>query len=275
MAKTGALGHKENSEYVPQVSGLATIKTGEQFAMITFEDNSKTFDNGTAKKKIALSDLPKYPKLPTNTEKHYRVRLNKEGDAVDSIFPAEGHFNAKVIDMGRRANEGDDPQPYEKVFGAGTPKESRHLEFYVTYKIVKGAMKGATAPYFLHYKFDDNGDGQATFTGNPDNPKATRLQQLIEWCNKHGTIEEPITWPEDGNILPELLERAMDADREVEVIVKNGYIQDVLDLGGYDDDAEPEDEEEKPKAKAKAAPAKAGAAKKVARHGDDEDEDDL
>lgn len=264
MAKTGALGHKENSEYTPQVSGLATIKTGEQFAMVTFEDGSKEFDNGTNKKKISLADLPKYPKLPTNSEKRYRVRLNKEGDQIDSIFPAEGHFVAKVIDMGRRPNEGDEPQPYEKVFGQGTPKESRHLEFFVVYKVSKGPLKNATAPYFLHYKFDDRGDGFTTFSGNPDNPKATRLLQLIDWCNKHNTIDEDIPWPEDGNVLPLMLERALESDREVELIVKDGYIKELLEIGSYGDD-EPDDE--KPKAK---APAKS--VKKVVKHDDEEDD---
>ena len=101
MAKTGALKSKMDSEYTPQVSGLARVKVGETFALVTFEDTSKEFDNGKNVKKIALADMPKFPKLQPNTEKVYRVRLNKEGDLVDSLFPAEGHFVAKVIDMGR------------------------------------------------------------------------------------------------------------------------------------------------------------------------------
>lgn len=268
MAKTGAFGFKDNNEYTPQVSGLATIKTGEQFALVTFDDNSKTFDNGTSKKKIKLEDMPKYPRLQTNTENHYRVRLNKDGDQVESIFPAEGHFVAKVIDMGRRPKDDEPPQPYEKVFGQGTPKESHHLEFYVTYKVSKGPLKNATAPYFLHYKFDGTADGFATFSGNPDNPKATRLLQLIDWCNKHGVIDDQIAWPEDGNILPELLDRAIESDREVELIVKDGYIKELLAVGGYGDSEPEEDEKPAPKAK---SPAKA-LAKKVARHDDDEDD---
>lgn len=268
-SRTGALGHKENSEYVPQVGGMATIKTGEKFALVTFEDGNKKFENGTNQKKIKLEDLPKYPKIgPGSEEKRYRIRLNKDGDAVESIFPAEGHFYAKIIDFGRRPKEDEDPQPYEKVYQQGTPKESRHLEFYATYKITKGGMKNASAPYFLHYKFDDRGDGFATFIGNPDNAKATRLIQLIEWANKHGLIDEEIPWPEDGNILPTLLERALDTDREVEIIVKDGWINDILSTGSYEDGSD-EEEEEKPKAK---APAKKQPVKQPAGA---DDEDDL
>lgn len=267
MAKTGALGHKENSEYVPQVSGLATIKTGETKAKVTFDESSKEFDNGTSTKTVPLGELPKFPKIQPNSENKYRVRLNKEGDQIDSIFPAEGHFMAKVIDMGRRKDAESEPEPYEKVFGVGTPKESHHLEFFPIYKITQKGMKGAQAPYFLHYKFDDDGKGFTTFYGNPDNPKATRLLQLIDWCNKHGVIDEPISWPEDGNICPELLERALEADREVEIIVKDGYIKELLSVGDYGNDEESE-EDEKPKAKAKTS---APAAKKVAKHDEDDD----
>lgn len=267
MAKVGAFGFKDNNEYTPQVSGLATIKVGESFALVTFEDASKEFDNGTNKKKIALGDMPKSPKLQPNTEKRYRVRLNKEGDQIDSLFPAEGHFVAHVYDAGRRPKEDEEPQPYEKVFGQGTPKESRHLEFYFMYKITKGPLKGATAPYFLHYKFDDNGDGFATFTGNPDNPKATRLMQLIDWCNKHIEMEEQIPWPEDGNIVPALLERALEADREVEIIVKDGYIKELMAIDSYD--GEPEDE--KPAKPASKTNGKAPAKKVVSKHDEDDD----
>lgn len=263
--KTGAFGFKESNEYTPQTAGMATIKVGETFALVTFEDGSKEFDNGTNKKKIKLEDMPKFPKLASGTEKRYRVRLNKEGDMIDSLFPAEGHFVAKVIDAGRRKEKDSEPEPYEKVFGLGTPKESRHLEFYVTYKVTKQAMKGATAPYFLHYKFDDNGQGFATFTGNPDNPKATRLLQLVDWCNKHGVIDEQISWPEDGNIVPELLDRAIEADREVELIVKDGYIKELLTIGDYE-----ESDIDNPVVEPK---AKAPATKKVVKKDDDGDDD--
>lgn len=254
--KTGALGFKENGEYTPQTSGIAVIKVGEQFARVTFEDGSKQFDNGTNTKKVAVADLPKLPKLQAGTENRFYTRLTKEGDEIETIFPAEGHFNAKVIDIAKGG--GDKPRPVEKVYGQGTPKESRYQVFFPIFKITKGAMKGAQGSYFLHYKFDDDGQGFACFVGNPENPKATRLMQLVDFCNKMHVVDEPITWPEDGNICPEILQRCLDNDVEVEIIVKDGFIDSLLALNNYGDDeedekpakskaADPDDEEDEPK----------------------------
>lgn len=262
MAKTGALGHKESSEYTPQVRGIATVKVGEQFALVTFEDDGKRFDNGKNAKKIKLEDMPKLPKLQSGTENRFNVRLNEDGDSVDSLFPVEGHFVAKLIDMAK--GKGEEPMPFEKQYKPqpGEAEGKRYRVFYPIYKITKGALKGATNSYTVHYKFDDDGRGFATFVGNPDNAKATQLQRTVDWCNKHKVIEEPISWPEDGNICPELFERAMDADVEVELIVKNGFIDSLLSLNEYGD----EEEEERPKAKAPAA-------KKVVKKSDEEDDD--
>lgn len=251
--RTGALGFKENGEYTPVTSGIAVIKVGEQFARVTFEDGSKKFDNNTNTKKVPVTDLPKFPKLQAGSENRFYTRLNKDGDQVDTIFPVEGHFIAKVVDMAKGG--GDKPRPIEKVFGQGTPKESRYSVFFPIYKIVKGPMKGAQGSYQLHYKFVDRGDGFAAFYGNPDNPKATRLLQLMDWCNRHVVVDEDIVWPEDGNICPELFQRALDSDVEVEIIVKNGFIDNLLSLNSYGEDEGDEkpdldeDEEEKPKAK--------------------------
>lgn len=268
MAKTGALGYKENNEYTPQTRGIATIKVGESFALVTFEESNREFDNGTNKKKIKLEDMPKFPKLVSGTENRFNVRLNEDGDLVDSLFPVEGHFVAKLIDMAK--GKGEEPMPFEKRYKpqAGEKEGKPYRVFYPIYKITKGALKGATNSYTVHYKFDDDGRGFATFVGNPENPKATQLQRTIDWCDKHQVIEEPISWPEDGNICPILFDRAMEADVEVEIIVKNGYIDSLLSLNNYGND-EPDEEEKTPKPVTKKA---APATKKVVKK-DDEDDD--
>jgi len=239
MAKvnTGKLGYKASSDFQRKVSGLATIKVGENKCLVTFEDNNKHFSDGTNSHKFNLDELPKFPHLqqtPKDQEPpHYRVRLNQDATEIESITPANGKFTAKLFDFGRQTDA--DPLPFEKVFKEGTPQESRHLEFTALYKISRGAMKGAVAVYYLHYKFADE-EGFARFEGNPENPKATRLHQLIQFCNAHKMIDDVIQWPEDGNVLPVLLERGLEADNEVNILLKDGYVNEIVQEEFYGED---------------------------------------
>jgi len=238
--KTGALGSKQ-SEYVKRVGGLATIKVGEKFCFVKFEDSNVKFADGSSAKKIPLSELPKFPKLQVTPQgqepPHYRVRLNPDATEIESITPASGKFSAKLFDFGRQSPDVD-PVPYEKRY----KDEKPYMAFNALFKITKGAMKGAIVSYFLHYKFDED-NGNTTFVGNPDNPKATRLVQLIKFCNALGMIDDVIPWPEDGNVLPTLLERGLEADREVQILIQDGYMSEIIEEENYGD-AEPPDEPE-------------------------------
>jgi hypothetical protein len=99
--------------------------------------------------------------------------------------------------------------------------------------------KGVQMPgYYLHYKFEPDEEGNTRYAGNFDNKKATRLFQLKSWMEVHDLESEPIAW-DDETILPVLLERSLDNDREVELIIKDGYIAEVLPVQ--------EDEADEPK----------------------------
>lgn len=225
--------------------GLATVKVGKSKVKVTFKDgDSYTFPNDS-------DYLPKRPRLATDTEDIYMVVLTPDKDAIEKIGPSEGHVLAKVTDFSR-PDEDSDPEPIDATYiDKKTHEESHYQKFTAFFTVQSGKYKGCVIPHFLRYKFADDGDGYAMWNGNPSAPNAVHLPRLEEFCIKVGCVEEPIEWPEDGNILPELLRRALKADRTVELIIKDGYINTILskeyedaDEDDVDDVSEDDDEEE-------------------------------
>jgi hypothetical protein len=249
--KRMALGFKKN-DFAKKLVGIVEIVTGDKKAKLTLVEDGKKFANGTDTITVDLASLPKRPviKPGEKTPRQYRVRMNPDGDGVEAITPVRGYFKARLVDLGKRENKDADPAPYEKVWNEGKDNENRHMEFFAVYEIVEGAYRGVQLPaYQIHYKFEESPDeeGFTRFTGDPNNPKATRLHQLVEWGEYHGSIwSEPIRWPDDGNILPELLERVLDADTVVNLVMDKGYIQSIQPSEDDDEDFEAvvvEDEE--------------------------------
>lgn len=259
MGRNALSANKPESQ--KRKSGIATIKVVEDNCKVTFQDDSVEFDTGKNSKKFPLEDMPKFPKL-SEGEKDYFVVLNGDADSVDSIGPVEGVFPAKFVGFNLgRADEDKDPAPFEK--DSKNEKWPSYLAMLAFFEIQSGPFKRVRIPYFLHYKFEESSSdaGMAAWKGDPENRKATRLHQLIEFCEKLGLTDEPIEWPDDGNILPELQERGLDDPKTVRIVVKNGYMDSILSSDGDEE----EEEEEKPKAKAPA--------KKKLHH--DEDEEDF
>lgn len=296
-----AFGQKES--FQKKMVGIVSIVTGETKAKLTLLEENKTFIGGQKSLTVRLDDLPDRPTLKPNDKsgKQYRIRMSSDGTEVEAITPVSGVFEAELIDLGPRPEEGADPMPKEKVFDEGGPKENRHWEFFAVYKIVEGMYKGVQLPaYNLHYKFEEDGQnpGYAAFTFSLQNKQATRGKQLAEWGHLHGVWEvqgtdvlgDPIPW-DDETILPELLERALEQPN-VRVMIKDGYIRELLpseetpefmesdDVDIDDPDAldeildEKEVEEVKIKSKAPKPNGKVKPApKRVAKKSSDEDED--
>ena len=234
-ARNSALGQRSKSDYAKKLVGIVVVTVGEKKARFELVEDGKRFAGDKETLTVNLEDLPAFPKLTqAHTGKQFRIRMNSEGDTVEALTPVTGHYTAKLIDLGPRPEKDADPTPKERVFDEGGPKEERHLEFFAVYKITSGAFKGVQMPaYYLHYKFEKDEDGTTRFAGNLENPKATRLHQLFNWGDVHGLWKETIKW-DNVTILPVLLERALDNDIAVELIVKDGYIKDVLPV--QDDD---------------------------------------
>lgn len=234
--KPRGIGSRPKSEYEKKLVGLVNVVTGKTRAKFTLTEEGKTFASGDRSITVNMDDLPTRPKLKPEVKepKQYRIRMSSDGSEIESITPAIGHFHAKLIDLGKRDGEDADPVPFEKPNFKGS--EETHLEFWAVYEIVDGAFKGVQLPaYYLHYKFEEDPEnpGYTRFAGNFENKKATRLFQLYEWGKVHGCWtstpedDEPIEW-DDVTILPELLERALENDRLVDLTIKDGYIRELL-----------------------------------------------
>jgi hypothetical protein len=267
MSGSNSLGYNK-TEWKKATQGLAIIKAGKRTARITFDEKTNHFeDTGSNIKEFPLDELPSSPVIPTNSEDHYFVKLErKEGMDVEYIGPADGIYPAKPIDFSRPEQESD-PAPYE----IKPDKFDPYLAFNVYYKINGGDFKGCTVSQFFHYNFEEATDpkmrGYASWQGNPDSPKAKWLPRLIEFCTLFDIVGEPIEWPEDGNVLPELLSRLLASKQAVQIVVKNGYVSDVVASGRSTRIVEAEDDEPAPRSK-KAAPATKGKAPAPkSRHG--------
>jgi hypothetical protein len=290
--KTLGMNFKQQTEFKKKLVGIVDVITSDKSAKFTLTEEGKKFENGTTIFKAALADLPKRPKLPTNVKepRQYRIRMNDDGDAIEAITPVRGSFAAKLVDLGPRKKD-QEPSPYEKWYHKGEKDENMHLEFFAVYEITDGAYKGVQLPaYNLHYKFeqDPEEDGMTRFN-TANTPQAKQLHRLIDWGEVQGGLfDAPIEWPDDGNILPTLLERALDADRDVVVIIDKGYVNMVQPADSDEDesdeefdekfpDPEPEDGDEPVKevpAKGKAKEPKK-VAKQTSKVAEPDDDDDL
>lgn len=240
---------KTQEEFKKDWVGLVKVITGDKVSRFTsvetFRDGSvKLFDADQTSLDFKIADLPKLAqrviKPNDKTGKTFRVRLSADQDEVKMVTPASGMFSAKLKYLGP-AKEGQDPQPFEKFFNKGETSETSHLEFFASYEITEGVFKGAELPaYFLHYKFEGIPEGEEdegmTRFNTVDTPQASQLHRLQDWASVHGDIlDEPIVWPDDGNVLPTLEERALDSDREFNVIIEKGYIKSVQAKENYEE----------------------------------------
>lgn len=252
------------TESKKRATGVATVKAGEAKVRVTFRNEDTWFDNGKNSKTFAYDDLPKTPKISPNSEEEYFVVLSPDKDEIQSFGPVEGVFTAKCVDLSR-PNADEDPAPYEV-----TPKNEKweaYLAFNAYFEIQSGSFKKLQIPYFLHYKFEESktDEGMTAWKGDPENRKATRLHQLIEFCEKLNLVAEPIEWPEDGNILPVLLDRILENNKIVKIVVKNGYIESLMSAHKDEDEDESENEDNESQRKA--------VSRKLSRRDDEDDED--
>lgn len=266
MAKNTMNSKTANSK----LYGLAAVKVGKSAVKITFEESGDSF-------KFTLDDLPSMPKLRPESEDTYMVVLSSDQDAIEKIGPAEGHFPAHCVDFAR-PEEDADPVPVEGTSNYNG-KETKYLRFTAFWEIISGKYKGLIVPQFLRYKFAEDSDGKVMWDGNPSNPKATHLPKLVDFCEKTGCFDSETDlgeWPDDGNILPELLNRILGRDKQVDLVIKKGYITDLLasDYEDADDDEEEESSKAK-KFKAEDAPKQKSYSTKKAKKAEDEEEEEL
>lgn len=235
MAKN-ALGHREDSQS-SWVSGVATFvkKKGKVKATVTDRKGNIT--------ELIFSDdlFPEHPKnilkkIQKDESYSVSIRLDEDGDVeeVQTVYPADWMaIQMRLVDISRPDGEDSDPAPIEISFEKGG-KEISYLVWIAYLEILSGEWKGARVPYWLNYKFESDGEGMARWMGNPDNPRATRVRQCIEFCVAVDVVSEPIEWPEDGNVLPIILARALSAKTTLNTSGKSGQVETIISMDPKD-----------------------------------------
>lgn len=231
-----ALGYvkpKKNQEFEKKVYGIGTVKAGKNKVRVVIHDKSgeEIFNN-----LFGFDALPKVPHIAPDSGVHeFNIVLSPEKDTVEKLGPVEGHYLACLVDF-VRSEEGADPTPMliEKEDKDGKPYS--YEQFMADFEVVKGPFKGVLIRHWLRYKFveDPDNPGFAGWDGDPSNPNAKHLPRLVDFCEKIGATDEPIEWPEDGNVLPEILRRGLKARKVVDLTVKKGFISDIL-AADYDE----------------------------------------
>lgn len=206
--------------------GLATITFGERKVKIEFVDGSVSKEFS----KDALPDLPKFlHKMEAKKKIEAFVVLSSDMSEIQSVRPERGRVKVKCVDFVRN-EEGSDPEPKEYQGNEKYAKEgqpNKYLAFNALMEVIEGIWIGVTIPLFLHYKFTDNGRGKAAFVGSEE--KSKNLRKLKQFCNQTGVTKVQFDWPEDENILPQMLKQIRKVGAEFEVQVNAGYIETILD----------------------------------------------
>lgn len=253
MKKIGAIAYDERTKKSNRLVGVVRVITGTETAKLVFQTymNKKTekettplFKNGTPELRVDLADLPKFPKILPNdkTGKLYRVRMSADGDEVENLGPVNTSVTGIIVDVSREGGADGTPYSYEKENDFDPDKPLK--EFWISYKVTDGHFKNVVLPaYRLRDIFEENPDelGSVKFTGNPNNPKATQIRRTVEWGQLYNVWDEPIQWPSDGNVIPEIFDRAMADNKPVNIEINSaGYPSEIRIKESYADYDEPE-----------------------------------
>jgi len=213
MAKNNALGFGGDSSSKWK-KGIGTFK----FNPNNEHEMKLTVDKESWKFKDRL--LPDYP-TKIDPEQEYFVEFTLDDDeyidTISNIRPAKWMGLAmKVVDCTRDESGSPAPYTYTANFNG---KDVDITSFYLFYECVeKGEFFGVRFPNKYNYKFEEDPDspGFTRWSGNYDNPKATQLHRVVDHLSMLGAVSEPVQWPDDGNVLPELLARMLAAGKVVE-----------------------------------------------------------
>jgi hypothetical protein len=272
---------RSQETFAKKWTGCVEIKTGEAVAKLTSIQTAgkdgaiKKFPGDVESIKIKLEDFPKVARRlikPNMESKKFRVRLDEDGLAVETVTPYSGVYRGRATGLAPKNRDGEFILLH-KVYNEGKENENKHEEFIAVYEITDGIYRNVELPgFYLHYKFEEDPENEGFTRFNTVNtPQASQLHKLISWAEVHGNIlDEDVRWKseDDGTILEELEERVLENDREVNLVFEKGYIklvQPVEDYEGVEDEDDAEDIEET-QAKVQSA------GKKVVHPEDDEPE---
>lgn len=218
------------------VYARCSILVGQETVRLNFLDKIEA-DGLAESVKVNLEDLPNVPTLPKagTLIAEVQVLFDPKKKKVISINPFSGRFNAKATELGPK--DQDKVTPVFRVKPKAFDNGNDDIVFWCEYVITadpdnNGLFVGCKPRFHLKYKFF-NQDGMVSIEGNPENSKATRVRQLLEWGNAHGIFDVDMAWPGSGNVLPGLQYRLqVENTQEVQIELDGGYINKVRPVRG-------------------------------------------
>lgn len=238
---------KPQTEFAKTIVGGAEVTWADGVVKVSFLPHYKTgqienkFSNGQTVKTFPYNEFP-FP-VPqeamngTPIMDNLVVHLDKDADKVEQVTPYNWDgLSAKLVDFSRPNGKDTPPMWTEKP----PYKDSSEpiLEFAMYFEFTHSPLfKGKRVRQLQHYLFIDNGQGQAAWKFSVISPtqayRGTWTQKLMDSMLMTGCVPQNwhevgiATWPDDGNILPTLLERGLRANRTVKLNFKNGWIDSI------------------------------------------------
>lgn len=189
--------------------------------------------------KFPDSLLPEFPKMVEIGTKYYVVIVLEAGangeastkvEKVSDIRPLTWvDEKMKIVDCTREGNKPEGtPKFYSKKSAYKEDEEVHQINWMFEFQ--EGDFEGVRVPYNVHYRFTCSDDGLAIYDFSEyvyNLPQASRVHQVVNFYEKLlGVLDKPITWEEDGNIIPTLYGRILEANKTFLVSGSNGWIQD-------------------------------------------------
>jgi hypothetical protein len=152
------------------------------------------------------------------------VEVSEDGRYFFAMRPWKGLFKARCT--GIVAKEGEEPVPNVKSGNWGP-----YSTFTALFEILEGKYQGAVYAMNLSYKFVD-AEGVAALPG--ERGKSQYTDKAEDFMYAVGAWDTAIDYSD--NILPEIDRRIKNAERGLMIAVKEGWIDQLIDVDEEDPD---------------------------------------
>lgn len=213
-----------------KVNKLSSTSKNGPAAVLVDREKSMVKVRFADEEKSRKFDLDECPDYIQNGE--WVVNLNMDEQGVHSIKPINAISKAKFIRFTSRQNEPPAPVTKTSTF----PPHNPYLAFTAVFGLTEAKYKGMEVTAFFHYLFEKDSNGMTTLQG-----KGKNLDFLANFLDCFGLLDVEFEFRD--NLLPVLQKKLLKADKEVELVIRNGYIEEIRKLLSL---AEEDEEEPKP-----------------------------
>lgn len=202
--------------------GLADVRVRDDAELVIKLDGD---DGGTF---VVPYDMAK---IGIVTDGLYRVSLSSDGSQLFGINPEKGTYIVRY--NGMVSSQGQLPAPKlvhgglrHKKDGKGTFTVPDYLAFTVLLRVVSATCKRMTIPLQLNYSFE-----QYKTTNETVIPLGTKpLEKTAKFLELAGMDFTKDTIPWSDNVLPYLDELFQERNTKFQVVMKNGYVDEMFEM---------------------------------------------